>query len=91
MDIACIRMNGLNLELILCSDFWVFDAPIFPQWIPAEDARNELEKGALCKNQLNEELKNILLENLTSLIALEMLIVDLANYKMAEKHKHCRI
>lgn len=49
---------------IKCSDFWVFDTPIYPEWIPHEETRAELEKGALGENVLSDELKELLVENI---------------------------
>lgn len=49
---------------LTCSDFWVFDTPIYPEWIPAEEARTELERGARVENRLSEELRSVIHDNL---------------------------
>lgn len=48
----------------LHSDFWVFDTPIYPEWIPVDHVRKELERGANCENRLSEELQSVLIQNL---------------------------
>lgn len=49
---------------IKCSDFWVFDTPIYPEWIPNEETRAELERGAHGESVLSDELKELLVDDI---------------------------
>ena len=49
---------------MIYSDFWVFDTPIYKEWIKSDEARIELEKGGKCENVLSDELKELLLSNI---------------------------
>lgn len=49
---------------MIYSDFWVFDTPIYKEWIKSDEARIELEKGGKRENVLPDELKELLLSNI---------------------------
>ena len=54
----------VSYKYLYCSDFWVFNTPIYPNWIPKEDVRINLEKGAVGENKVDDSILNVLQKNI---------------------------
>ena len=49
-----------------CSYYWVFHTPISPGWITSEDTRERLEKAARGQNEISEEIREQLRQDVHS-------------------------
>ena len=75
---------------MISSDFWVFDTPIYKEWIKSDEARIELEKGGKCENVLSDELKELLLSNIMGIWLIKDSYIELSTYKKANKNDQCK-